>query len=205
MTGNQLNNEFGMNANSARYRRTGDWYHPLVEFPGVLFDINGYVIFQTEADYRACSQIDFGQDIHIRNGITNIPTYIGFTNEELIRVNRLDNDFEGALRIQREYSTYHRNQQNVQTIKNYFNNSCAICDVTIQIRNDKYYSEAHHIKPLSEDGPDIIENMICVCPTCHVKLDLKLIQIDIDNLFNPNNHNINNEFIDYHNENVPLQ
>lgn len=109
MTGNQMNNELGLNAESARYRRTGDWYHPLGKFPGVLFDINGYVIFQTEEEYRACAEIAFGQDINIRNGISSIPSYISFTAEQSFKIKKLDNDYESALRIQREYSTYHRN------------------------------------------------------------------------------------------------
>jgi len=86
MTGNELNNILGINANSAKYRRTGDWYHSLEQFPGVLFDINGYIIFQTEEEYRNCPQISFGQRINIREGISNIPNYRRFSEEELIRL-----------------------------------------------------------------------------------------------------------------------
>jgi len=31
------------------------------------------------------------------------------------------------------------------------------------------YLEVHHIQPLSEDGPDTIENSVALCPNCHRK------------------------------------
>lgn len=33
------------------YREDGKWYHHLMDFPGVLFDINGFVMFNTKEDY----------------------------------------------------------------------------------------------------------------------------------------------------------
>ncbi|WP_203296764.1 HNH endonuclease [Luteirhabdus pelagi] len=202
MTGNQLNNRLNLNAQSARYRKTGDWYHPLVSFPAILFDQNGYVRFETEFEYSTHPQIQFGQDIHINGGIQTFPSYTEFTTEENIIVDLLRKDYESALRVLREYSTYRRNQSLVLQVKEIFNNSCALCETTIQISENKYYSEVHHIKPLYENGPDDMDNMICVCPNCHVKLDLKLIRIDIPIQYNPNNHFINQDFIDYHNNNV---
>lgn len=32
------------------------------------------------------------------------------------------------------------------------------------------YLEAHHVIPLAEGGPDIIENMVALCPNCHRKM-----------------------------------
>ncbi|MGY5106629.1 HNH endonuclease, partial [Streptomyces sp. 900105245] len=38
---------------------------------------------------------------------------------------------------------------------------------------DRAYTEAAHIQPLNGDtpGPDIIENLLCLCANCHVRLD----------------------------------
>ena len=202
MTGNQLNNRLGLNAQSARYRETGDWYHPLANFPGILFDVNGYLIFETIEDYENNPEIQYGQDIHIPDGISSFDNYVQFTDIQTITVNELKKDYEGVLRVKREYSTYVRNPQNVKDVKDAFQNTCAICRTRILIDRNKYYSEAHHIKPLNEDGPDITSNMICLCPNCHVKLDLKALRIIRQELHNPNNHIINEEFIDYHNRNV---
>lgn len=34
---------------------------------------------------------------------------------------------------------------------------------------EEYYIEVHHINPLSENGEDIISNLIPICPNCHRK------------------------------------
>ncbi len=42
----------------------------------------------------------------------------------------------------------------------------------IELRCDswRYLSaDVHHILPLSEGGPDVKSNMVCLCPTCHRK------------------------------------
>ena len=36
-------------------------------------------------------------------------------------------------------------------------------------RTNEPYLEVHHIKPLSDDGPDVLENVIALCPNCHRK------------------------------------
>ncbi|MEU7730664.1 HNH endonuclease signature motif containing protein [Streptomyces sp. NPDC040724] len=33
------------------------------------------------------------------------------------------------------------------------------------------YSEATHIRAREDNGPDIVENLLCLCPTCHVLFD----------------------------------
>ena len=34
-------------------------------------------------------------------------------------------------------------------------------------------ADAHHIKPLSQDGPDTMDNLLCLCPTCHRRFHTK--------------------------------
>ncbi|WP_405648221.1 HNH endonuclease [Streptomyces uncialis] len=33
------------------------------------------------------------------------------------------------------------------------------------------YSEAAHIQAREDKGPDVIENLLCLCPNCHVLFD----------------------------------
>jgi putative restriction endonuclease len=42
------------------------------------------------------------------------------------------------------------------------------------------YAEAAHIKPLGRphDGPDSLDNLLCLCPNCHVEFDLGAWTID---------------------------
>ena len=52
ITGKQLNREWKVGALHALYRKNGTWYNLLERFPGVLFDTNGYIPFQTREDFR---------------------------------------------------------------------------------------------------------------------------------------------------------
>lgn len=81
---------------------------------------------------------------------------------------------------------------------------CQICDETIRLSNGQYYAEAHHIKPLGppHSGPDIEENIICVCPNHHVQLDYRSIQLDLSELKTQKGHTIGQEYIDYHNTKI---
>jgi len=74
---------------------------------------------------------------------------------------------------------------------------CHICGQTIILSDGRRYAEAHHIKPLSEDGPDKRENILCVCPNHHVLLDYGVIKLDRAQL-----KGIAVEYIDYHNEHI---
>jgi len=48
ITGRKLNSTYKVGAVQVRYREDGVWYHPLDDFPGVLFDGQGYALFQTQ-------------------------------------------------------------------------------------------------------------------------------------------------------------
>lgn len=79
------------------------------------------------------------------------------------------------------------------------NFKCQLCSVTIQLGNGMFYAEAHHVKPLGRpyNGPDIIDNIICVCPTCHVLLDYKVIRLDKSKL-----PNVSPDYIEYYNREI---
>ena len=69
---------------------------------------------------------------------------------------------------------------------------CQLCSKTIQLSDGSYYAEAHHVKPLGRpyNGPDTIDNIICVCPTCHVLLDYKVIRLEKSRLPNLSTDNV---------------
>ena len=76
---------------------------------------------------------------------------------------------------------------------------CEICGETLNLKEGRLYAEAHHIMPLgrSHDGPDVRENIICVCPNDHVRLDYGAIALDIREL-----SGVGKEYVDYHNEKI---
>jgi putative restriction endonuclease len=92
-------------------------------------------------------------------------------------------------------------------IKEIYKYKCQVCGLSI-LTNSGPYAEAAHIKPLGapHNGPDILANLICLCPNHHVKFDFGGFSI-LDNLelvgepgkllVEPS-HKINIEFIQYH-------
>jgi predicted restriction endonuclease len=76
-----------------------------------------------------------------------------------------------------------------------------MCGRTIGLPNGKRYAEAHHIKPLGQPhcGPDILENIVCVCPNHHAELDYGVVKLNLSALRKADGHTIDPEFITYHN------
>lgn len=85
-------------------------------------------------------------------------------------------------------------------LKEYHNNTCQICGLRLKIGFNKYYSEGHHVKGLGNphNGPDVEENIIVVCPNCHVLCDNHQIELSLD-ILNSLDRIINPIFIEYHN------
>ncbi|TVU87767.1 HNH endonuclease [Vreelandella titanicae] len=81
---------------------------------------------------------------------------------------------------------------------------CQLCGIALSMPNGKKYAEVHHIKPLGQphDGPDVIENMICVCPNHHAQLDYGAIKLLANNVRTKQEHQMSDRFIDYHNESI---
>ena len=64
----RLKEKWSVDAVQFRYRETGNWYAPLKRFPAALFDLNGYILFPTEAAYRTPSPyIHIGKHISVPN------------------------------------------------------------------------------------------------------------------------------------------
>jgi hypothetical protein len=107
-----------------------------------------------------------------------------------------------------------RNPKNVQEVKKVCGNKCQVCDKVVELDyHGKYYSECHHVVPLSyADKPtafegkfegikgdlDVIQNMICVCPNCHAKLHYGTLKLNV-NLEKHEQHPIKKVYIEYYN------
>jgi predicted HNH restriction endonuclease len=97
-----------------------------------------------------------------------------------------------------------RDTKKSMLVKQLHNFKCQICGYTINLPNGKEYAEAHHLKPLGKphNGPDVVENLICVCPNHHAMLDYGAIALDMKELQCIDGHHINLEYIDYHNKTI---
>lgn len=79
---------------------------------------------------------------------------------------------------------------------------CQLCGTALEMPAGKKYAECHHIKPLGKphNGPDVIENMICLCPNHHAALDYGAIKLNGEKVRTTQDHTISEEFFNYHNE-----
>lgn len=96
-----------------------------------------------------------------------------------------------------------------QDVKELYDFKCQVCNTTIETKTGKY-TEAAHIQGLGRphDGPDIFENIICLCPNHHVMFDFGMFSINDDlsligldgKLITHPNHKIDKVFLAYHRE-----
>lgn len=89
-------------------------------------------------------------------------------------------------------------------VKELNNFECQICGYTLEKSDGTFYAEAHHIKPLGKphNGPDVLENIICLCPNHHAACDLGVIRLNVNDFRISSGHSISQEYIDYHNEKI---
>ena len=66
-----------------------------------------------------------------------------------------------------EHEEYDRDQFLAESLKSVYDHRCQICGMNFRIKYDEPFSETHHIRPLSENGLDIGENIIVTCPNHH--------------------------------------
>ncbi len=79
---------------------------------------------------------------------------------------------------------------------------CQLCGHTIILPSGSRYAEAHHIRPLGEphNGPDIIGNIICLCPNHHAELDYGVRLLMMSDIRTTPKHSVSDIYIQYHNE-----
>jgi 5-methylcytosine-specific restriction enzyme A len=218
LDGKYLNDLWNVHAKHALYREDGKWYHQLKDFPGALFDANGYIVFETKDDYLKSPHLQIQKDLHVHNGISSIPSYVRVTeNNQLQRLSRSIKKVseskkayvvtklpKGQQQPKRSLIQAERVIRDTQVglwVKYIHEYCCQICGMTLQITSGQRYAEAHHIQPLGKDhnGPDVVENVLCVCPNHHILLDYAVISIDKSKLRYVDGHEINENYINYHN------
>lgn len=137
-------------------------------------------------------------------------------NEEDIDALTVFDDYEEPpLTVQAVVYRKIRDTKLSKKLKELYNHRCQICGHKIFLGEKRYYSEAHHLKPLGSphNGPDIIDNLIVLCPNHHVEFDSLAIAINpetnlIEHLDSMNKyigkdlffnqHNIGKKYIQYH-------
>lgn len=120
--------------------------------------------------------------------------------------NKVANDIESPppSRIDTTISRIVRDTTLSCKVKSVHNYECQICGQTIIFHDGSRYAEAHHIHPLGSphDGPDVLENIICVCPNHHAMCDFGAIRLVEKDLRKKGGHEVGQRYIDYHNNGI---
>ena len=113
-----------------------------------------------------------------------------------------DLDAPPAARVQATISRILRDTQLTNRVKALHNFECQICGHSIILADGSRYAEGHHIQPLGEphNGPDVMENIICLCPNHHAACDLGAIRLDAAALRKTPGHAVAQRFIEYHDQ-----
>jgi predicted HNH restriction endonuclease len=180
----RLNESWGVGAAQVRYSDDGHWYAALERFPAALFDAHGYLLFATEAEYRASPHLRIGKQINVRRpGISAVPGYVRVGETDSLT--RFDVDVHGStvdegrrrlvMHLQRERNrTVVRNKKKLAASLD-----CEICGFSFvraygNAAGD--HCEVHHLLPLS-DAEDVaqtrLEDLAIVCANCHRVIHLQ--------------------------------
>ncbi|WP_440005870.1 HNH endonuclease [Halomicrococcus sp. SG-WS-1] len=108
-----------------------------------------------------------------------------------------------------------RDEALVNDIKSMYDDRCQICGEKRLQGPEKGYSEVHHLMPLGDDGPDIPENVVVLCPNHHIDFESGMLSIDPETfeishrydhdvdgreLLLKDGHEVGGGYINYHNQ-----
>lgn len=123
------------------------------------------------------------------------------------RIAEAPESYEPAPRQESTVLRIVRDTAQARAIKTLYDYRCQICGIRLDSAAGPY-AEAAHIRPLGtpHNGPDTLDNLLCLCPNHHVLFDYGAIAIDDDltllgsggQLTARPEHAINIEHIRYH-------
>ena len=184
-SGRRLNELWGVHARHALYHRKGCWYERLQEFPGALFDEQGYILFESEEAYFNCQELRIKKQIWIPGGISAIPGYrsrpLTSLPEPVLQdegSGELDDAFEeGGIKFQlhrrkeRNRRAVERKKESVLARRGAL--VCEACDFDFVVVYGSLgvgFAECHRRTPLAslEEGHRTrLKDLAIVCANCH--------------------------------------
>ena len=181
---------WNLDVKHALYRKTGDWYHQLTGFPGALLDAHGYVLFETEAAYRACPQLRINQDVGVPGGISAIPGYTPVSGDTDIPAAPVS--YERALaqegaRVDVVQSRPERDPAARAGCLLAHGCACVVCGIDFGKRYGLIgagFIHVHHLRPLAEGerAVDPAADLVPLCPNCHAMVHRRDPPLSVDEL-----------------------
>ncbi|MFH5800450.1 HNH endonuclease [Haladaptatus sp. CMAA 1911] len=128
-------------------------------------------------------------------------------------------DLRPPRRVESAVSRIVRNTTIVKRLKKKYDYRCQVCSEQRRRKLDAKYAEGHHLHPLgnSPAGPDHEQNLLVLCPNHHADFDYGMIKVDPETLemthaydegisggklWIHDDHQVKDEFLEYHNENI---
>lgn len=106
-----------------------------------------------------------------------------------------------------------RSSSVVRTVKEWHEHRCQVCEFRIEVPGGTFWSEGAHIQAIGSpyNGPDTTDNVLCLCPNCHVMFDNGVITLGddlnvirhgqtVDRLRTVEHHTINPTYVQSHRE-----
>lgn len=107
-----------------------------------------------------------------------------------------------------------RNSRHSVEVKEIYGYCCQVCEKKLELPDKSLYAEGAHIRALGRphNGPDIVSNILCLCPNHHVMFDNHSITVNDDFSINDisgeydgkkllqkkDRHRIGVEYLQYH-------
>ena len=104
-------------------------------------------------------------------------------------------------RVRTTVSRIIRDTQLAEHVKRCHDFRCQICGHTVLLADGSGYAEGHHVQPLGSphNGPDVMGNIICLCPNHHAACDFGAIPLSVAELRHADGHVVDPQYIAYHN------
>jgi predicted restriction endonuclease len=133
-----------------------------------------------------------------RQGLAEV---LGVSDSRLAKASAQDLESPPADRVVTTVSRILRDTGLSNRVKVLHNYECQICGCTLLLADGSRYAEGHHVQPLGapHNGPDVLGNIVCLCPNHHAACDLGAIALVADELRPAVGHFVEPSYIDYHN------
>ena len=74
--GRRLARQHGLQVAKSYAHVGGTWYTVPTEFPAAFFDNDGYIVFPTEVEFAARSELSVLETVNVHQGIAAMPGYV---------------------------------------------------------------------------------------------------------------------------------
>ncbi len=176
--------EWGVSVLQAKYSHDGHWYSLFTRFPAALVDANGYLLFETEKQFRESPYLALGKQVSVKvPGISGVPGYVQKKTTSAPIAEDVDVHEEGASeglsRLQAHLVRERRRGLSLRKKRSVESLSCEACEFSFSATYGAVaaeYCEVHHLLPLATSGESrrtLLKDLAILCANCHRVVHLR--------------------------------